>query len=106
MVEVLAALGTVPIRSGWLEDEDDPESMTIFGVCEPTGNTSTVRINEAAHIVDTIIHEILHHLRPAWTETTVRRFSTRLYRQLQNDEVQRIYDIYLGRVARSRKRAI
>lgn len=101
MVEVLAALGTVPLRSGWIDD-DECESLTVYGTCEPSRHTSVVTINEAAHLVDTILHELLHHIRPGWSETTVRRFTSRLYRQLNSDEVQRIYDIYLGRVQRKR----
>lgn len=99
LVEVLAVLGVVPLVARPLEDEDHPDRMTVLGVCDPAGR-GRVTINEAPHLIDTILHECLHRVRPEWTEHGVRRRTTQLLRQLNADEIQRIYEVYVGRVER------
>ena len=93
LIEVLAALGDVRLSERYLIDEDNKKTHFLHGIQE--GNE--IVINEAVGIVPTLIHELLHFVRPQWSETTVRRFSTRLVRQLDHTEVRAIYEQYKER---------
>lgn len=96
LVEVLAYLGAGRIEARQLLDEDAPEDVRIYGVCESGVSGRTVTIDEGEHIVETLLHEILHAVRPQWTEQGVRRRTTQLYRQLSQAERAAIYACYLG----------
>ena len=93
LVEVLAALGDVRLSDRYLIDEDNKKTHFLHGIQEGT----EIVINEAVAIVPTLIHELIHFVRPNWSETTVRRFTTRLVRQLDHTEVRAIYEQYRER---------
>jgi len=98
LVEVLAYLGAGTFEARPLIDEDHPNLMRVYGLCEP----GVITINEGEHVVETLLHEILHAVRPHWTERGVSRRTTQLYRQLEPAEVQRIHDVYQHAVQRRR----
>ena len=93
LIEVMAALGDVRLSERYLIDEDNKKTHFLHGIQE--GNE--IVINEAVGIVPTLIHELIHFVRPQWSETTVRRFTTRLVRQLDHSDVRAIYDQYRER---------
>ena len=93
LVEVRAALGDVRLSERYLIDEDNKKTHFLHGIQEGT----EIVINEAVAIVPTLIHELIHFVRPNWSETTVRRFTTRLVRQLDHTEVRDIYEQYRER---------
>ena len=93
LVDVLAALGDVSISQRYLIDPSHKKSYFMHG--EQDGNNIT--INEAPNIVSPLIHELVHYVRPTWSERTVRRFTTILIRQLTHEEIQAIYDQYRER---------
>ena len=93
LIEVMAALGDVRLSERYLIDEDNKKTHFLHGIQE--GNE--IVINDAVGIVPTLIHELIHFVRPQWSETTVRRFTTRLVRQLDHSEVRAIYDQYRER---------
>ena len=66
-----------------------------------------ITINPAFQTVDTVIHELLHRLYPAWSETYVRNRTTFLRRRMSDADVLAVYSEYSKRVyRRKRKRDI
>lgn len=97
LVEVLTAFNELKLKEAWLEGEPPskkhPDGTWQYG--EQCGDLITV--NPIPHVVDTLIHEILHHLYPSWTESQVKRQTTMLLRQLSNSEVRQIYQEFQDR---------
>jgi hypothetical protein len=93
IVELLAALGAETIRAGYLVDDEYPDEMDLLGIC---GERAVV-INEAAHLVRTLVHELIHRIRPAWSEASVTRRTTQVMRQLSHAEIDRLYQVYCAR---------
>lgn len=99
ILEIAAAIGAGRITMGPIHDDD----TFVHGVIDGAG---AVRINPAVDTVDTACHEMIHRLRPAWSETSVRRRTTRIMRQLSDDEIDRLYEIVLTRARLSKRAAI
>ena len=93
LVDVLAALGDVTIKQRYLIDPARKKNYFLHG----TQQGEDIIINEAPAIVSTLIHELCHYVRPDWTETTVRRHTPMLLRQIGHAEVQAIYAQYRER---------
>lgn len=66
---------------------------------------SDIFVNPSANVVDTVVHECLHRMKPGWTERGVRRRTRQLLAQLSHEEVERLYAIILG-VAATRRRPV
>jgi hypothetical protein len=54
--------------------------------------------------LDTVIHEVLHVIRPTWKEGGVRRKTRAIMRQMSDAEIQTVWEIYQERLKRERKR--
>ena len=87
LVAAIAALGDVDLEERYLIDASATKSRWQYG----EQNGSLITINPAPHVVDTILHEIVHYLRPQWSEKVLRRRVTQLMRQISHEEVQAIY---------------
>jgi hypothetical protein len=55
--------------------------------------------------VDTVLHELLHRLHPAWSESYVRRTTTYLRRKMTEQETVMFFEEYQRR-AKRRKRPV
>ena len=55
------------------------------------------------NLVQTIIHEALHAAHPTWTERGVERATTRVWRELTDDDARRLYLAYAEKVTRIAK---
>jgi hypothetical protein len=93
MVEVLAALGDVTLKERYLIDQSKPVTNWQDGEYL----AGTVTINPVPFIVTTLIHEILHHIRPTWSETVILRRCTQLLRGMTHDEAKVMYNEWLKR---------
>lgn len=62
-----------------------------------------ITINPAFQTIDTVIHELLHRLHPAWSETYVRNRTTFLRRRMSDADVQAVYGEYQRRVHRRKR---
>ena len=93
LIDVLAALGSVEIRSKYLIDGSAPKKNYLHGTQYP----GRVTVNEAPSIVGILLHELIHEVRPDWTERAVRTWTTRLQRQMTHEEIQAIYEQYKAR---------
>lgn len=88
------------ITEGWITDPDDPNGVSLYGLAEQ----QHIHVNPVHDTLDTVIHEVLHVVRPAFTELGVRRKTKALIRQLSNQEIETLWGIYQDRMRRERKR--
>jgi hypothetical protein len=89
LIEVIAALGAGRIDLGPIHDDES----FVDGYAERNGR---VRINPAPALVDTALHELIHRLRPGFSERAVRAKTTRLMRQLSDPEIDALYGVILA----------
>lgn len=97
LVRVLTEIGRGHISEGYIRDKD------VFIHGETYGRH--IRINPAVATCDTLIHEALHRLEPAWSEVYVRRTTTYLLRRMSDEQVEALYEAYQQIAKRRRKRA-
>ena len=90
---MLAALGSVEIRSEYLIDGSAPKKNYLHGTQHP----GRVTVNEAPSIVGILLHELINEVRPDWSEHAVRTWTPRLQRQMSPKEIQAIYEQYKAR---------
>lgn len=62
-----------------------------------------ITINPTFQTIDTVIHELLHRLYPAWSETYVRNRTTFLRRRMSDADVRAVYSEYQQRVHRRKR---
>lgn len=97
MVRVWAELGAGRITEGFLKDKGQFTDGVEMG--------GHITINPVHQTVDTVIHELLHRLQPAWKESYVRRTTTYLRRRMTDEETLAFYQEYQAR-SKKRKRAM
>jgi len=97
LLEILAKLGEVRVKERFIPG--DAAGEIVYGQYLSDG---IVEINPVPAVVDTVIHECLHALRPEWGETTVKRFTSRVFHRLTEEEMRVIYGIYLRRAKKVR----
>lgn len=96
LIEVLVALGAGRVTLRPIHSDGE----LVYGCCEKGG---AVTINPAIDVCDSALHELIHRLRPRWTETRVRRQTKRLMNSLTAAEMDTIY-AQVQVVAKVRKR--
>ncbi len=95
LTEALLKIPTLDIRERYLYDSSAAPKWKIRGCC--TIGRNVVWVSPGPDIVEILLHETLHLLRPDWTEATVTRRTKRLWRSLSRKELKTIYDLYLSR---------
>ena len=98
LIELIAAIGAGRILFGPIHNK----KQYVYGFCDE-GNDNAIRINPACHIVDTVLHECLHRMRPTWKERSVLRKTKQLMGQLDDAEIDRLYDVILSTAKVSKK---
>jgi hypothetical protein len=88
------------ITEGWKCDPDDPKGLWLQGMA----CGSTVHVNPVPDTLDTLIHEVLHVIRPEFKELGVRRRTSQLMKQMSDREVLALWAIYQDRLKREKKR--
>lgn len=88
LLKLLARMGEIEFKEGWLPAEG---RLNVYGQWEPTG---IITINPMPHVVDTILHELIHEAEPRWSERAVSSMTGKLMKQLSEDEIQMIYSEY------------
>jgi hypothetical protein len=94
LVEVLTGLGAVQVKERYLVDGAAKQR----NFCHGEYLDGVVTVNPAPSVVETLVHELLHHVRPAWSERAVRARTTRLIREMSHRDVQAVYAEYRKRV--------
>ena len=98
LLEIAAAIGAGRIAIGHIDMGDNEH---VHGV---TFSDGSIVINPAVEIVDTVLHEVLHRLRPAWSERAVRARTRRLMNTLSHAEVECLYTLVMSSVVSERRR--
>lgn len=91
LLRIMAAIGDGGITEAWISD---PGYMTD-GICDPQHGRIT--INPAHQLCDTVLHEVLHRLHPAWPEAYVRGRVTWLRKRMTDEQVQTLVAEYEAR---------
>jgi hypothetical protein len=97
MVSVWCELGKGKIVEAYIPDKQE----FVEGETQSNGH---ITINPAHAVCDVCIHEILHRLRPGWSEAYVRRTTTYLRRRMTDEETMQFYTEFQNRVKKRRKR--
>lgn len=93
LVEVLSSIGDVQIEEEYLYHARAPKR----DFCHGQYGDGVVTINPAPSVVQYLVHELLHHVRPEWSERSVVAKTTRLIRQMSHEDVIAVYEEYLSR---------
>lgn len=92
LLRVCAELGAGRISEAFIHDPGfQTDGLTDDG-------SKHITINPAHQTIDTVIHEILHRLYPAWSERYVRNRTAWLRNRMSDAEVQTFYAEYQRRV--------
>lgn len=92
LLRVCAELGAGRISEAFIHDP----GFQTDGLTDEASQHIT--INPQHQTVDTVIHEILHRLYPAWSEVYVRRTTSWLRNRMTEQDVQTVYAEYQKRV--------
>lgn len=84
------------INEAYLQDE--AKRQRIYGLTE---SNHRIYINTAPHVMDTLIHEILHRLKPRWGERRVLKTASRIIATMDDREVRRWHRQYQRVVKRT-----
>jgi hypothetical protein len=64
---------------------------------------NTITINLIACLLPTVIHEIIHHLHPDWSEDKVVIHEDSLYQNLSFRQKKHLLTLFLWRIANGKK---
>lgn len=95
LLRVCAELGSGKITEAYLHDP----GFHTDGLTTSDGRKH-ITINPAHQTIDTLIHECLHRLYPAWSETYVRSRTSFIRNRMSDEEVRVLYDLYQAKVKR------
>lgn len=77
------------IFDAYLQDEAGKER--IYGLTE---SDRKVYVNTAPHVLDTVIHELLHRLRPKWGEKRIIVAAARIVASMDDAQVKQWHRRY------------
>lgn len=92
LAEVLIALGARKVYERYIPCDDS----FVHGLTDG----QTIIVNPAHEVVDTILHETLHTIRPDWSEAYVRNRTTWLMRRMPDEQILQVYQEYQKRAKR------
>ena len=104
LVDVLVALGAGNLSLGPIRcDGEVVEGLAYTGMKGKM--RGHVVINNQHNTVDTALHELIHRVRPKWSEAKVRAQTRKLMRELSDAQQEAVY-VAIHSVAKVRKRAV
>ena len=101
MLEIAAAIGAGRIAIASIENLDGTD--WICGYTDREDKNAIV-INPMIDVVDTVLHECLHRMRPTWGETRVQRKTAELMADLSQAELEQVYVLLMTTATVKRKR--
>ena len=96
LVRLLARLGEVDFEEAYIPRD---KGRDIYGMWHPEGR---ITINPVPHVVQTILHELLHEHAQTYKERAVDSVVGKLYNQLTEGEIAAIYEEFVKRMRRSK----
>ena len=89
LLEIAAAIGAGRISIRAIHDNVE--------LCHgATLDDGEIAISPIPSTCDTAIHEVLHRLRPEWSERTVRARTAKLMRKITNAELETLYTVLMS----------
>lgn len=98
LVEVLTAIGSKRLVETFIHDKHN----FVHGETD----CRTIWVSPSIGVVDTVIHEAIHTVRPGWSESYVKNRTTWLMRQLSEEQVQQVYEEYQKRAKKVGRRRV
>ena len=89
MLEIAAAIGAGRMALRLLRDD----GAFCHGLTMDGGE---IAVNPLPDTINTVVHEAIHRLRPAWSERTVLARTTKLIRQLTDEELETLYVLFMS----------
>lgn len=89
LLTLLARFREVQFREHYLSDE---KGARIVGQCDYEKGIITV--NPVDHVVDTLIHELIHLVHPEYSERAVASMTGKVMKELTERELLAIYREY------------
>lgn len=90
LLKLLTRLGEVTVKEAYLAR---PHGCgDVYGYWDPDG---TITINPVPHIVNSLLHELLHEACPSYSERAVCSITGKLMKRLTEEELQAIYAEYV-----------
>ena len=92
LIELMSHLGKTAIIEEYILKEGKND---IYGYLNSAG---AIVINPVPHIVDTLLHELLHKTHPEYSEHAVRSLVGKLMKHASDADLQAIYAAYQERI--------
>lgn len=93
VMTLLARFREVDFREQYIPNRDGDR---ILG--EIDYDAATITINPVEHIVDSLIHELIHMVYPRYSERAVCSLTGKVMKELTEDELQTIYREYRRKI--------
>ena len=91
LMECTVALGETELNEAYIRK--DAANTRFYGLQQP----GRIWVNPITATVDYLLHEMIHEVRPGWSEATVARMTTRLMHKMSDDQIKEFYRLYQGR---------
>ena len=88
LIRLMSLLGETKVSEQYISKESKRD---IYGHLMTDGS---IVVNPVPHVVDTLLHELLHKMHPGYSEQAVRSLVGKLMKQATDADLQAIYDMY------------
>ena len=92
LLKLMARIGELEFEECWIPGIGGRHTEADWS------SSGVIRVNPMPHVVDSVIHELLHECFPAYKERAVRSLTGKLMKQLSDAEIQAIYSEYRRKV--------
>jgi 6-phosphogluconolactonase (cycloisomerase 2 family) len=89
LLQLMKRMAEVGVESVYIPT--DSKGQKVYGYTYADGS---IKVNPIVSVVDTVIHELLHSLNPAYSEATVRQLTGKLLRGMSDAEVLAFYGAF------------
>jgi len=92
LLKLMARAGELDFEECWIPSVNGCKTLADWS------DKGRIRVNPMPHVVDSVIHELLHEACPTYSERAVRSMTGKLMKQLSDEEIQAIYAEFRRRV--------
>lgn len=92
LLRLMSLLGETGVSEEYVNKEGKQD---IYGYLAPNG---AIVVNPVPHVVDTLLHELIHKLHPDYSEHAVRSLVGKIMKQATDEDLCAIYDMYKKKV--------
>lgn len=91
LMECTVALAETELNEAYIRK--DAANTRFYGLQEP----GRVWVNPVTAVVDYLLHEMIHEVRPGWSEATVASMTTRLMHRMTDEQIREFHRLYQNR---------